>query len=123
MGWSLGFDTNWNRDIGYGVPAICDHPKCDKEIDRGLGYVCGGDIYGGEKGCGLFFCGHHLSAGGQLCPKCDRYDKKPYKAKPDARVWERFKLKHSSWKSWRDENPELVLQMRERCYPSTKASP
>ena len=31
MGWSIGYDNNWNRDIGYGVPAFCDHPKCDKE--------------------------------------------------------------------------------------------
>ena len=40
MGWSLGFDDKWNRDIGYGVPAYCDHPKCSVEIDRGLAYVC-----------------------------------------------------------------------------------
>ena len=42
MGWAVGFDNNWNRDIGYGVPAICDFPGCGEEIDRGLGYVCGG---------------------------------------------------------------------------------
>ena len=29
MGWSIGYDTNWKRDIGYGVPAKCDHPRCD----------------------------------------------------------------------------------------------
>lgn len=23
MGWSIGFDSNWNRDVGYGVPATC----------------------------------------------------------------------------------------------------
>ena len=60
MGWAVGYDRNWNRHIGYGVPSACDHPDCDKEIDRGLGYVCGGDMYGGEHGCGLFFCGSHL---------------------------------------------------------------
>ena len=43
MGWSIGFDTRWNRDIGYGVPAYCDHPGCNKEIDRGLSHVCGGE--------------------------------------------------------------------------------
>lgn len=59
MGWAVGYDPNWQRDIGYGVPAVCDHPGCDKEIDRGLGFVCGGDVYGGEHGCGLFFCGEH----------------------------------------------------------------
>ncbi len=44
MGWSLGHDNRWGkfgRDIGYGVPAICDHPGCNAEIDRGLSYVCG----------------------------------------------------------------------------------
>ncbi|HEV7521417.1 MAG TPA: hypothetical protein VGP89_09990, partial [Candidatus Angelobacter sp.] len=60
MGWSLGFDSNWQRDIGYGVPAYCDHPKCNKKIDRGLSYVCGGEPYGGELGCGLYFCSEHL---------------------------------------------------------------
>ena len=63
MGWSIGFDSNWNRDIGYGVPAVCDHPKCNAEIHRGLAYVCGGQPYGGEKGCGLFFCYEHLMIG------------------------------------------------------------
>ncbi len=53
MGWSIGSDGD--RDIGYGVPAECDHPDCTAEIDRGLSYVCGGDPYGGEYGCGLFF--------------------------------------------------------------------
>ena len=69
MGWSVGYDSKWERDIGYGVPAICDHPGCNKEIDRGLGYVCGGEPYGGEHGCGLFFCGEHLlmTKKGQLC--------------------------------------------------------
>jgi hypothetical protein len=43
MGWSIGYDENWKRDIGYGVPAVCDHPKCNKIINRGLSYVCGGE--------------------------------------------------------------------------------
>ena len=24
MGWQVGYDSKWQRDIGYGVPAICD---------------------------------------------------------------------------------------------------
>jgi hypothetical protein len=60
MGWAIGYDDNWDRDIGYGVPGECDAPGCHARIDRGLGYVCGGQPYGGEKGCGLFFCGKHL---------------------------------------------------------------
>jgi hypothetical protein len=54
MGWAVGYDENWKRYIGYGVPAYCDHPKCNKEIDRGLSYVCGGEPYGGNDGCGLY---------------------------------------------------------------------
>lgn len=69
MGWSLGYDDKWKRDIGYGVQAQCDHPECNKEIDRGLGHVCGnGEPYGGDDGCGLYFCGEH--GGGMLCERC-----------------------------------------------------
>jgi hypothetical protein len=72
MGWAIGYDTNWHRDVGYGVPAYCDHPDCQKIIDRGLSYVCGGDVYGGEHGCGLYFCEHHLFSGdfGLTCERC-----------------------------------------------------
>lgn len=74
MGYSIGYDENWKRDIGYGVPAICDHPGCGKAIDRGLSYVCGG-MGGGQYGCGLFFCEEHLyygivDASESLCERC-----------------------------------------------------
>lgn len=112
MGWSLGYDSNWKRDIGHGVPAVCDHPKCNAEIDRGLAYVCGGQPYGGEKGCGLYFCGSHLTAGApQRCPKCARYDHRPYKPKPDCYEWITHKLTDPSWQKWRDENPEEVRRL------------
>lgn len=113
MGYSIGYDSRWERDIGYGVPAICDHPECGEEIDRGLGYVCGGEPYGGEKGCGLFFCSKHLqhrnkvhSYGGlestQLCTRCARYSK-PYKPTPDTLEWLYHKMTHPSWAEWRKE--------------------
>lgn len=111
MGWSIGYDTNWNRDIGYGVPAVCDHPKCNEKIDRGLAYVCGGGPYGesnveyGPDGCGLFFCYKHLAFGRsehapQMCPRCMNY-KKPYKPKPDLKEWTDFKMTDESWAEWR----------------------
>lgn len=113
MSWSIGFDSNWNRDIGYGVPAYCDHPGCKKQIDRGLSYVCGGDAYGGEHGCGLFFCSEHLNYYGrrddgkiktiQLCHRCGHY-KKPYKPTIDHPEWIKFKMTDASWKMWRKEN-------------------
>jgi hypothetical protein len=112
MGWSLGFDANWNRDVGYGVPAFCDHPDCDERIDRGLARVCGGDVYGGESGCGLYFCGRHLSAAGQRCDRCYGGRRKPFLAKPDHPDWIEWKLNHESWAEWRAENPEEVARMQ-----------
>lgn len=117
MGWSVGYDSNWSRDVGYGVPAYCDHPKCKAEIDRGLGYICGDGPYGesdedGQDGCGLFFCDEH--GGGSRCPRC-RASKAPYKRiKPEHPQWLIFKLNDHSWKEWRDENPEEVANYREQ---------
>ena len=59
MGWSIGYDEKWARDIGYGVPAVCDHPDCDARIDRGLSYVCCNQEPRGGEGCGLYFCEKH----------------------------------------------------------------
>lgn len=106
MGWSIGFDTRWNRWIGYGVPAYCDHPKCTEEIDRGLSYVCGGGPYGenprgGKDGCGLYFCEDH--GGGDYCPRC-RNSKPPYKhPKPDHPRWTKHQMSDESWADWRKE--------------------
>ena len=113
MGWSVGFDSNWNRDIGYGVPATCDYPGCGEAIDRGLGYVCGGEPYGGEDGCGLYFCGEHMLLGGsrQQCERCAEGEP-PFEATPDTREWIEWKLTDESWAAWRDENPEKVGLMR-----------
>lgn len=112
MSWAIGYDANWGHDIGYGVPAVCDHPKCNEEIDRGLAHVCCDQKpCGGEKGCGLYFCGKHQDYMGR-CPKCARYDKTPYKAKPDVREWIEWKLTHESWQRWRDENPDQVEAMK-----------
>jgi hypothetical protein len=45
-----------------------------------LAYVCGGDVYGGEHGCGRFFCYDHLdcyfdsddNCSPQLCEECGK---------------------------------------------------
>lgn len=121
MGWSLGYDDRWNRDVGYGVPATCDHPGCNEKIDRGLSYVCGSEPHGGEHGCGLHFCGKHMwhrSPRGadrsvQNCHRCMTY-KQPYKPKPDHPEWVAWKLTDESWSKWRDENPEWVDANREK---------
>lgn len=114
MGWSLGYDSTWQRDIGYGVPAYCDHPKCDAKINRGLGYVCGDDPYGGDVGCGLYFCEKHRRGwrkSHNVCSRCANR-KAAYAAKFDHPQWVRHKLNDPSWGPWRAENDREVKGMR-----------
>lgn len=110
MSWAIGYDPDWKRDIGYGVPAWCDHPDCSEEIDRGLSYVCGGAPHGGDTGCGLYFCLGH--GGGMLCSRCrPGLDDKPFPPKPDHPDWIKHKLTDESWAEWRAENPKAVAAM------------
>lgn len=110
MSWSIGYDGNWKRDIGYGVPAECDLPRCHNKIDRGLSYVCGSEPYGGEHGCGLYFCTKHFKTRQpkgcdeivRLCPRCYQY-RSPYKPKPDVPEWINHKMTDPSWEKWRKE--------------------
>jgi hypothetical protein len=113
MGWSVGFDEKWKRWVGYGVPAVCDQPGCDEPIDRGLSYVCGSEPYGGEYGCGLFFCSEHMGyeddrdnvRGGrswQGCERCIDGDP-PYEPKPDTAEWIEHMETDPSWAEWRAE--------------------
>jgi hypothetical protein len=111
MGWQVGYDTTWKRDIGYGVPAICDQPECGEAIDRGLGYVCGGEPYGGEHGCGLYFCGGHLFASPQQCDRCAAGEP-PYDPAPDTAEWLNWKLTDESWERWRSESAAEVERIR-----------
>ena len=113
MGWAIGYDYNLRRDVGYGVPAICDDPECSTEIDRGLSHVCGGEPFGGDCGCGLHFCGKHLWYGedAQVCRQC--LDGKPaFEPKPDTREWLEWKLTDQSWAEWRDSDPEEVARIK-----------
>lgn len=116
MGWSIGFDQSWQRDIGYGAPGVCDHPDCNAEIDRGLAHVCGHQQpYGGEDGCGLYFC--HAHGGGVLCERCDVRPGRivvPFHAKPDVAAWLKHKLTDESWADWRAGHPEQVADMTQR---------
>ena len=123
MGWSIGYDSKWGRDIGYGVPALCDHPDCNDKIDRGISFLCGGVGYCDDGGCGLFFCGKHM--GWKYCEKCivaidsetgepldDVPPLDPFNAKPDIAEWAQWKLTHHSWQGWREDNPLEVEKMR-----------
>ena len=115
MGWAVGYDPNWKRDIGYGVPATCDHPGCGREIDRGLSYVCGGDAWGGEHGCGLFFCWEHLGLNRDdrpmVCARCAEHGE-PFEPTPDTAEWVEWKLTDESWAEWRAENPDEVARLK-----------
>jgi hypothetical protein len=121
VGWAIGYETRRDRYIGYSVPAPCDYPKCDKEIDRGLSFVCGSDPHGGEYGCGLYFCEDHMryrtprysDRAIQLCPRCIKY-RGWYTPKPELTVWLRWMLEDNSWQEWRDENPDKVRGITEQ---------
>lgn len=120
MGWSIGYDARWKRWIGYGVPCFCDAPGCSEEIDRGLAFVCGGEPYGGEHGCGLFFCAAHRHSHTfgrgrnaetvEVCARCDHH-RLPYKPKPEHSDWVHHLLTDSSWAKWRSEYPREVCEL------------
>lgn len=120
MGWSYGHDSRWGkcgRDIGYSVPAYCDHPSCGAVIDRGLVHVCGGEPYGGERGCGLYFCAAHLTptlcvrGASQLCDRCYPRIRKAFAPTLDHPTWIRHKLTDPSWGVWRKSNPDEVARL------------
>ncbi|MDC3312711.1 SEC-C metal-binding domain-containing protein [Flavobacteriaceae bacterium] len=117
MGWGYGFDDNWKRDVGYGVPAYCDHPECERVIHRGLNYVCGGDMFGGEHGCGLYFCDEHRPVYLEIdddvfmvCENCAD-NKDPHEPSAEHPDWMRHKLKEPSWAQWRLENESEAVAM------------
>lgn len=66
MGWGNCGEDSEGRPIGYVHEATCDHPGCDKEIDRGLSYACGGmhgkyAADGNMEVCEKYFCGDHMT--------------------------------------------------------------
>jgi hypothetical protein len=115
MSWAIGYDEERKRDVGYGVPAKCDHPGCAADIDRGLGYICGEEPGGGEHGCGLFICSTHTHSNNdccQLCSHCADRRRKKLTPSADTPEWIEHKLADESWQQWRDENAAEVLAMR-----------
>ncbi len=130
MGYAVGYDERWARDVGYGVPATCDHPGCTAEINRGLDYVCGQDVFGGEHGCGLYFCHDHLESAytpdgngdllddngeeyPKMCKKCVTSHETGtqqdfFVPTPDLPAWIEHKLTDADWASWRDGHPADV---------------
>jgi hypothetical protein len=111
MGYEI-YENGDGRDCGYGVPAICDHPECKKEINRGSDYKC-------DK-CGLFFCEEHLFYADQSdlsreefsCESCFEGEP-PFTPKPDKLEWIEHKLTHESWREWREENVDHVKSLND----------
>jgi len=118
------------RFAGYGVPAGCDWPDCDEEINRGLGFKCeehgryelmlNGEAISYDRfddepeaeeewvtadGCGLYFCEDHRE-------KTTAHTL--IAAKPDTIEWVRHLLTAPSWATWRAENPARVTALTER---------
>ena len=101
---------------GYGVPAICEHPDCKEEIDRGMSYACGEEPFS-EYGCDRYFCSKHteihcFNTGSsrkciEVCERCDKY-KSPFPYKPEHPDWIKHISKDKSWKEWRDKNPKFL---------------
>lgn len=110
MGWGIGFDIDWDRDIGYGVIAYCDHPDCNETIDRGLSYVCADQEPRGGDGCGLYFCSKHLNHSkvdkrdrfvlSSCCERC-AVDADSFEPKPEHPHWAWWKMNAGSWTKWR----------------------
>lgn len=133
MGYAI-YQMN-GRDCGYGVPAVCEQPGCDKEIDRGMGYCCGG-APDSEISCAQYFCGEHLifveytndngerDYSPQVCDNCAlnlkigsegdnwKMHAAPYPQKPDTEEWCHWKLVNESWAEWRKNNPKEVEQIK-----------
>lgn len=113
---------------GYGVPTICEHPDCDKEIDRGMSYACGGEPFS-EWGCDRYFCEKHRSphcfntGNSRTCIEvCDRCLKRksPFPYKPEHPDWIKHLLTNESWEEWRKENKEEVDTLGELLCPNCK---
>lgn len=106
------------RDQGYNVPAKCDHPDCNEDIDRGMGYSCGGDP---TENCGLFFCRKHRSHDVdpeaewsddnrhdfEVCERCAKCEES-FDPSPDTQEWIDHKMTCETWANWRAKNPEFV---------------
>ena len=123
-------DGIWgSRWGGYGVPAVCEQPYCNEEIDRGVSFACGGEPFADEFSCDRYFCETHLiftcfndsgevdEENGEVsklvCERCNKGEEE-FDAKPETREWIDHLFTDESWEEWRKENPEEVKKIKER---------
>jgi hypothetical protein len=108
-----------DRWAGYGVPAFCEHPDCNKQIDRGMSFACGGEPFS-EHGCDRYFCEKHLiyacfddegtvdiEKGKNctfICERCKKGEE-PFDYAPEHPIWIEHVLTDGSWNQWKAENP------------------
>lgn len=77
MGYAF-YELADGREAGYGVEAQCDADGCEKEINRGMGYLCGEQPKvtskdNGEWGCGDYHCSEHEYDHNCSNPMCGEY--------------------------------------------------
>lgn len=77
MGYAF-YELADGREAGYAVDAQCDADGCEKEINRGMGYLCGDypKVHitdDGEWGCGNYHCGVHEYDHNCANPMCGEY--------------------------------------------------
>jgi hypothetical protein len=124
-----------HRYGGYGVPAVCEYPACEEEIDRGMAFACGGEPFS-EYGCDRYFCGNHRTYAGfdeegllcgcdqdvdggctctvvEVCERCAKGEP-AFDYKPEHPDWVRHILKDRSWKTWRKNNFDKVAKLKKR---------
>lgn len=139
MGYSV-YNLNKKIFAGYGVPAYCNHPDCNEEIDRGMPYACGGEPFS-ELGCDKYFCTKHLHYTGfkrdgtdercdheedcecefvEVCERCADVSELEFDRKPEHPTWVKHVLTHGSWQKWRHENPDLVEEYKQMLELSKK---
>lgn len=126
---------NWNRWAGYWVPAYCEHPDCNKEIDRWMSYACWWEPFS-EYWCDRYFCEEHMdflaiNQDGEVvkdedyeiekedsyefiewCERCKEW-KDPFPYKQEHPNWLKHILTDESWEEWRNNSPKEVLKYKE----------
>lgn len=128
MGWFIGWDSDYLRWKGYGVPAYCEQPACKRVVDRGIGFLC--------QRCEMTFCGDHKAAG--FCERCIDVEEaesdaqemqgkegaQPFPLKPEHPHWLSHLRRDRTWAKWRAD-PQNMSQLEawEDATQAAKQSP
>jgi len=132
--WYSVYEIWNNRFWGYWVSTICEHPDCNKEIDRWMSYACWWEPFS-EKWCDRYFCEKHTNyvefdsmwdmikeeskedkQGNECYPLCERCAKneEPFNYKPESKEWLEHIISDESWEIWREKNPKILKTYKEQ---------